>query len=94
VGFAALVLLAPLALTSTKGAVRRMGFLAWQRLHRLAYPAAALAVVHFVWQVKKDATEPLTYGAVLALLFAVRVVWGLRGRRGRAAPDTSSPREG
>jgi sulfoxide reductase heme-binding subunit YedZ len=81
VGFLALVLLVPLAATSTNGAVRRMGFPAWKRLHRLAYVAAALGVVHFLWRVKKDATEPLIYGAVLAVLLGVRAVEAIRKRR-------------
>ncbi len=84
VGFLALVLLVPLAVTSTNRMVRRLGFPVWQRLHRLAYVAASLGVVHFVWRVKKDLTEPLVYGAVLALLFAVRLVESLRKRRARA----------
>ena len=84
VGFMALVLLVPLAVTSTNRMVRRMGFPAWQRLHRLAYVAASLGVVHFVWRVKKDLTEPLVYGAVLGLLFAIRVAEALRKRRARA----------
>jgi sulfoxide reductase heme-binding subunit YedZ len=81
VGFIALVLLVPLAVTSTHGAVRRMGFPAWKRLHRLAYVAAALGVIHFVWRVKKDATEPFIYGAVLSLLLAIRAVEAFRKRR-------------
>jgi sulfoxide reductase heme-binding subunit YedZ len=84
VGFLALVLLVPLAVTSTNAMVRRLGFPAWQRLHRLAYVAASLGVVHFFWRVKKDATEPLVYGAVLALLFAIRLGEALRKRRARA----------
>ncbi|MBU8900422.1 sulfoxide reductase heme-binding subunit YedZ [Corallococcus sp. H22C18031201] len=87
VGFTALVLLVPLAVTSTKASVRRLGFPQWQRLHRLAYAAAALGVVHFAWRVKRDVTEPLVYGAVLALLLAVRVGEALRQRRARA-PQT------
>jgi sulfoxide reductase heme-binding subunit YedZ len=78
VGFAALVLLAPLALTSTNASVRRLGFERWQRLHRLVYPAALLGLVHFVWRVKKDLSEPLAYGAVLAVLLVVRVVLAAR----------------
>ncbi|HEX8536561.1 MAG TPA: protein-methionine-sulfoxide reductase heme-binding subunit MsrQ, partial [Cystobacter sp.] len=70
VGFLALVLLVPLAVTSTQGMVRRLGFPRWQRLHRLVYVAVSLGVVHFVWRVKQDVTEPLVYGGVLALLFA------------------------
>jgi sulfoxide reductase heme-binding subunit YedZ len=81
VGFIALVLLVPLAVTSTHAAVRRMGFPAWQRLHRLAYVAAALGVVHFLWRVKKDATEPLIYAAVLGFLLAIRAVEAVRKRR-------------
>jgi sulfoxide reductase heme-binding subunit YedZ len=73
VGFAAWLLLVPLAVTSTRAMVKRLGFVRWQRLHRLSYLAAALAVVHFVWSVKKDLTEPLVYGAILALLLWVRV---------------------
>lgn len=84
VGFLALVLLVPLAVTSTNASVRRLGFPAWKRLHRLAYVAAVLGVVHFVWRVKKDVTEPVLYGAVLALLFAVRVGEALRKRRALA----------
>lgn len=87
VGFMALVLLVPLAVTSTNRMVRRMGFPAWQRLHRLAYVAASLGVVHFIWRVKKDLTEPLIYGGVLVLLFAIRVAEALRKRRAR----TSAP---
>jgi sulfoxide reductase heme-binding subunit YedZ len=74
VGFAAFVLLIPLALTSTNASVRRIGFARWKQLHRLAYVAPALGVLHFFWRVKKDATEPLTYGAVLALLLALRLI--------------------
>lgn len=81
VGLAALVLLVPLAATSTAESVRRMGFGAWQRLHRLAYVAAVLGVVHFYWRVKKDVTEPALYGAVLAALLAVRVAEAVRKRR-------------
>jgi sulfoxide reductase heme-binding subunit YedZ len=74
VGAAAFTLLIPLALTSTDAAVRRLGFARWTLLHRLAYVAPALAVVHFYWRVKKDVTEPLVYGAVLATLLALRIL--------------------
>jgi len=74
VGFAAFVLMIPLAWTSTKGAVRRMGYVKWKRLHLLVYPAALCAVVHFVWRVKKDLSEPLAYAAILGALLLVRVV--------------------
>ncbi len=91
VGFLALVLLVPLAMTSTNRMVRRMGFPVWQRLHRLAYVSASLGVVHFVWRVKKDITEPLVYGGVLALLFLIRGIEAVRQRRARAGTAASSP---
>ncbi len=80
VGFAALVVLIPLAVTSTNAAVKRLGFARWKQLHRLAYVAPALAVVHFILRVKKDVREPATYALILAALLAVRVVSSLRAR--------------
>ena len=79
-GFTALVLLAPVALTSTDGWVKRLGYRNWQRIHQLVYFAGVLAAVHFVWRVKIDISQPLTYGAILAVLLAVRVVVWLRKR--------------
>ncbi|MFT3914081.1 MAG: protein-methionine-sulfoxide reductase heme-binding subunit MsrQ [Anaeromyxobacteraceae bacterium] len=86
VGFAAWLLLVPLAVTSTDGWVRRLGFRAWKRLHRLVYAAAVLGVVHFVWRVKADLRLPLTFGAVLAVLLAARFVPEGAGLRRRRAP--------
>ena len=80
VGFAAWVLLLPLTVTSTKASVQRLGFRRWQRIHQLAYAAGALAVLHFVWRVKLDVTQPLIYAGVLAALLAVRVVFWRRAR--------------
>ena len=71
VGFAAFVLLIPLAITSTHGWMRRLGK-RWKKLHRLVYPAALLVVVHYVWLVKSDIRTPLAYGAVILLLLAAR----------------------
>lgn len=76
VGFTAFVLLVPLALTSTHAMMRRLGR-SWQQLHRLVYLIAMLGVTHYLWLVKKDLTEPLIYGAVLALLLALRLPWGV-----------------
>ena len=76
-GFGAFVLLAPLAATSTAFAVRRLGFVRWKRLHRLAYVAGVLAVLHFLWRVKLDLSEPLVYGFALALLLLARLVGGV-----------------
>lgn len=72
VGFAAFLLLLPLAITSTKGFQRRLGK-QWKQLHRLVYVAALLAIVHFVWLVKADVREPLIYGAIVAGLLALRI---------------------
>jgi len=82
IGFTALVLMVPLALTSTNGMMRRLGR-RWQRLHRLVYVIAVLGVWHFSGQVKKDVREPLVYAFVLAVLLAYRY---LRSRAARAAP--------
>jgi sulfoxide reductase heme-binding subunit YedZ len=72
VGFATFLSLFPLALTSTKGWMRRLGK-NWKRLHRLIYLAGILAVIHFVWLVKSDIREPLAYGAVILLLLVLRL---------------------
>lgn len=79
-GFAAFVLLVPLTFTSTKGSVQRLGFPRWQRLHQLAYLAGASAVLHFIWRVKLDASQPLIYAGVLAVLLGIRVVYWRRAR--------------
>ena len=74
-GFAGFLLLIPLALTSNNRAVRKLGPLAWRKLHKLTYPAVLLGAVHYVWLVKGYPLEPFLYlGAVIALL-ALRVRW-------------------
>jgi sulfoxide reductase heme-binding subunit YedZ len=88
VGFAALVLLVPLALTSTTGSIRWLGFRRWQRLHQLAYLAGVLAAVHFIWRVKIDVSQPLIYGSVLGALLLVRVAVWLRQRSANGASAT------
>jgi sulfoxide reductase heme-binding subunit YedZ len=83
VGFAALVLLVPLAVTSTRGWIRRLGR-RWQLLHRLVYPATALGALHFYWKVKADTFWPLVAAGILAALLLARVPgWTARaaGRR-------------
>lgn len=72
IGLAALLGLVPLAVTSTRGWMRRLGR-RWQRLHWLVYPIAILAVWHFYWQVKLDTLEPLIYAAILAMLLGERL---------------------
>ena len=71
VGFTAFVLLIPLAVTSTKGWIRRLGR-RWTKLHRLIYVCAALGVLHYVWVVKADLRRPLVFAAILALLLLLR----------------------
>ena len=85
-------LLVPLAATSTNGMMRRLGFASWKRLHRLAYVATILAVVHFTWRVKKDVREPLTYAAVLGALLLARVGTAVRDRVAGATSDTPAAR--
>jgi sulfoxide reductase heme-binding subunit YedZ len=75
-GFAAFSCLVPLAFTSTRRSKQRLGP-RWQKLHRLAYAAAALGVVHYLWLVKADLVPPLLYAGTLAVLLAAR----LRRRR-------------
>jgi sulfoxide reductase heme-binding subunit YedZ len=74
VGFTAFVLLIPLAATSTRASIKRLGK-RWAKLHRLVYVAAALGVLHFFWLVKKDLRPPLVYAAVLAVLLGLRIWW-------------------
>lgn len=81
VGMAAFALLLPLAITSTDGWLRRLKR-RWGQLHRLVYPLAVLAVVHYLWLVKRDLTEPLLYAAVLAVLLGLRLWWRLRPTSG------------
>jgi sulfoxide reductase heme-binding subunit YedZ len=88
VGFAAWLLLLPLAVTSTRGWMRRLGR-RWGQLHRLVYACAVLAVLHFFWLVKSDLREPLLYAAVLAVLLGVRLAW--RWRRAAAGTPGVQP---
>ena len=80
VGFAAFVMLTPLAATSTNNMVRRLGGRRWKLLHRLVYLIGILGVVHFWWLVKKDITEPAQFAGVLTLLLGFRVVQAVRKR--------------
>jgi sulfoxide reductase heme-binding subunit YedZ len=80
-GFAALLLLVPLALTSTKRSVSRLGFRRWQLLHRLAYLIGILAVLHFYLRVKADHAQPILYGLILTLGFVLRFAEKLKKSR-------------
>jgi sulfoxide reductase heme-binding subunit YedZ len=93
IGFTALLLLIPLAVTSTNGMMRRLGR-RWASLHRLIYVVAVLGVWHFYWQVKRDIREPLLYAGMLAILLGYRVVRAYARRRRAPAspvPATSAP---
>lgn len=85
VGFSALVLLWPLALTSTNAMQRRLGR-AWVRLHRLVYAIVVLGVVHFWWLVKRDITEPAIFALVVLALLAARLFPKARAANWRGRP--------
>lgn len=78
VGMLAFLLMIPLAATSTKNAIRRLGR-RWKRLHTLVWVVAALGTVHFLWAVKKDIREPLIYAAIFATLALARLPWRAKG---------------
>lgn len=90
IGFTALLLLVPLAVTSTNKMMRRLGK-RWKSLHRLIYAICLLAVWHYYWQVKSDTTEPLIYLAIVLVLLGWRA-WKARPRR--SAASSSVVREG
>ena len=85
-GFSAFLLLVPLAVTSTKGWIRRLGK-RWALLHRLVYVAAICAVIHFAWKVKVFTGDPVWYAVTLTVLLLFRVGWSLRSYRPRRAPS-------
>lgn len=76
-GMTGFALMIPLALTSSKWAIRKLGGKRWQTLHRLIYASAAAGVIHYIWLVKADLRKPLEYAAVLGFLLVYRIVtWG------------------
>jgi sulfoxide reductase heme-binding subunit YedZ len=83
IGFTSIMLMVPLAVTSTGGWIRRLGVRRWQWLHRLIYLSGIAAVIHYYWLVKSDIRLPALYGAILLVLLAFRLVasssrWRLR----------------
>lgn len=72
-GMAAILILTPMAITSTDKMIKRLGGNRWRRLHRMAYPASILGVIHFFMMLKTDYTEPMVYAIILAGLFGVRI---------------------
>jgi sulfoxide reductase heme-binding subunit YedZ len=89
VGFAAFVLLIPLALTSTAGWIRRLGGKRWQMLHRAIYVAAALGVVHYYWLVKSDIRKPVFYGSLVGILLGWRI-WSWTSKKKATATTTTA----
>ena len=85
VGFTAFVLMIPLAITSTKGWIRRLGGQRWNLLHKLVYVSASLGVLHYWWKVKLDVTNPMIYGIIVAILLGWRVVKAVSKRQAAAA---------
>lgn len=85
-GMVAFLAMLPLAITSTKGWIRRLGR-RWQALHRLVYLSAAAACLHFIWKVKVVIGEPVYYAAILGVLLGFRVLWRFRpAARSRREP--------
>ena len=82
IGFTALMLLVPLAVTSTKASIRRLGGKRWNALHRLIYVTCVLGVIHFWMSVKRDVTSPILFSLVFAALLGWRL---FHARRSRAA---------
>jgi len=87
VGASALMLLVPLALTSTAGAIRRLGGKRWAQLHRLIYVVVVLGVIHYDWLLKSNKSRPFTYGALVFVL----LVWRLIDWRKRQSKQTAQP---
>ena len=93
-GMVAFALMLPLALTSTRGWIRRLGR-RWTLLHRLVYASAIAAAIHYLWKVKVAIGSPVYYAAILALLLAFRIVWNLKARQRPSAGTTArSPQIG
>ncbi len=80
VGFTALVLMVPLAITSTKGWIRRLGGQRWNLLHKLVYASAVLGVLHYWWKVKLDVSNPMIYAAIVGVLLGWRLVKAITKR--------------
>lgn len=88
-GFVAFAAMVPLAITSTRGWIRRLGR-RWQSLHRLVYVSGAAAAVHFVWKVKVPIGEPVYYAIAIAALIGFRLVWQLRTAKSLRAQRVSA----
>ena len=93
VGFAAFVLMIPLAATSTNAMVKRLGGKRWQWLHRLVYVTGVLGILHYWWHKagKHDFAEVSIYAAVMAVLLGLRLWWAWRGARQGAMAAGAMP---
>jgi methionine sulfoxide reductase heme-binding subunit len=91
-GLTGFVLMIPLALTSTKGWIRRLGGKRWQAVHRLIYFSAAAGVIHYIWLVKADLRKPLEYGFVLVVLLIYRIIASYAARAKAAGGITAAPK--
>jgi len=92
VGLTGLLVMVPLALTSTNAMIKRLGGKRWRALHRLAYVAALAGVIHYYMQVKADVRQPLAFAAVLALLLGYRLVASLRQPGSQPVAPTAKPK--
>ena len=92
IGFTAFVLMLPLALTSTKGWIRRLGGRRWQTIHRLIYVSAVCAAIHFLWKVKVARGDAVLYASIVLAVLGFRVVFWLRNRSVRQAQRAVRPR--
>jgi len=91
-GMTAFTLMIPLALTSTRWSIRKLGGKRWQVLHRLIYASAAAGVIHYIWLVKADLRKPLEYASVLGVLLGYRVVAWIAARGAAAAKVEAAER--
>ena len=89
-GMTAFALMIPLALTSTKWSIRKLGGKRWQALHRLIYFSAVVGVIHYIWLVKADLKKPLEYAAVLGALLLYRLIVWIAARSNVAAKVDAS----
>jgi len=89
-GFLGFTLMAPLAVTSTAGWIRRMGGRRWQLLHRLVYVSGVAGVVHYYWLVKSDIRLPVLYASIVLLLLTYRAVAALRKSAAGRVPGESA----
>ena len=92
IGSTALIVMIPLAVTSTNAMIKRLGGKRWRALHRLAYVAAICGVIHYYMQVKADVRQPLVFAAVLTVLLGYRVLDYLRQRKPVPAPVAAKPK--